>query len=91
MLEIRLPKLSSELKDRNAATIYVPQSLNILRQPAEGESRLKFEVPALTGDPDAQGAPRCQVLMLKDPMSKANVSSVTREVYAEKNEICYFK
>jgi beta-lactamase superfamily II metal-dependent hydrolase/chitodextrinase len=67
--------------------IYVPQSLNILKQPGEGESILKFEVPALLGDPDAQGAPRYQVLMLKDPMPKANISSVTREVYAGKNYI----
>jgi len=59
--------------------IYVPQNLNVTKQPKEGDSTLKFSVPAPQGDPDDPGAPRYQVLLLKDPLVDTNISSVTRD------------
>jgi len=65
--------------------IYVPETLNVERQPDDENKILKFTVPAIEENPDAPEMPKYQVLMLKDPMPDTPISSVTREMDAEKN------
>ncbi|EIC06047.1 PKD domain containing protein, partial [Acetivibrio thermocellus YS] len=66
--------------------IYVPETLNVERQPDDENKILKFTVPAIEENPDAPEMPKYQVLMLKDPMPDTPISSVTREMDAEGTE-----
>jgi len=45
--------------------IYVPETLNVERQPDDENKILKFTVPAIEENPDAPEMPKYQVLMLK--------------------------
>ncbi|MGI6358055.1 MAG: CARDB domain-containing protein [Bacillota bacterium] len=60
--------------------IYVPQMLEVLKQPETEDRTLLFRVPAPEGDPNAPDTPRYQVLLLKDPLPGVPVRSVQRDV-----------
>lgn len=63
--------------------IYVPQSLNVSKQPDIESNTMEFSVPAKEGNPDEHGMPKYQVLMLKDPLPGISVNKVTRIVSGE--------
>ena len=63
--------------------IYVPESLEVTKQPEPLDRTLTFKVPAPEGDPMAPDTPRYQVLLLKDPLPGAPIRSVQRDVYGD--------
>ena len=78
-----IPNYLINLKTGMKLPIYVPQTLNVTKQPDANDSTLKFNVPALEGDPDDQGMPRYQVLMLKAPENFSTIRSVERESFVK--------
>ena len=81
--ETGIPSYLLDFKTGMKLPIYVPEKLNVIKQPDEERPILKFEVPVLEGDPASQNVPRYQVLMLKDPSSLSSIHSVTRVVYGQ--------
>ncbi|KNY26204.1 APHP domain protein [Pseudobacteroides cellulosolvens ATCC 35603 = DSM 2933] len=81
-----IPNYLINLKTGMKLPIYIPQTLNVTKQPDPSESTLKFKVPVPEGNPDDQGMPRYQVLMLKAPENYNTIRSVERESFVEGEE-----
>ncbi len=81
------PNYLINLKTGLKLPVYVPQNLNVTKQPEPWDNTLKFSVPAPEGDPDAPDTPRYQILLLKDPLTNTNIRSVTRDVYINEDSI----
>ncbi|HEX2925610.1 MAG TPA: CARDB domain-containing protein, partial [Ruminiclostridium sp.] len=74
-----IPDYLINLKTGLKLPVYVPQKLKVLKQPTDEVRCLQFTADEPDTSPDIQDAPRYQVLMLKDPLLKSNIHSVTRQ------------